>query len=45
LGKEFGWSYHDLSYMKGHEVIAQSKRVLEYRKNNPLVCPLLHQKR
>jgi hypothetical protein len=34
----------DIGMLRGHEVIRQAKRILEWRKNNPQRCPFLASK-
>jgi hypothetical protein len=41
MAKEFSWSKEDTGKVYGHEIIAQTKRIMDWKKNNPMICPLL----
>jgi hypothetical protein len=41
LAKEMNWSKKDLYEYYGHEIISQIKRLKDWKKKNPLVCPIL----
>lgn len=41
LAKELGWSVADMLPLSGHEIIGLTKRVLEWKKNNPMICPFM----
>lgn len=44
LGRELSWSKLDLREFLGHELIMQVKRLTDWKKKNPQVCPLMGSK-